>query len=54
MMKLYDATKYMLIGNFNSEELYQTQVYLLIRKTGKTQMRMRTQVRTKTQISKYD
>ena len=39
----------MLIGNFNSEELYKTQVYLLIRKTGKTQMRMRTQVRTKTQ-----
>ena len=52
MMKLYYAIKYMQIGNFNSEELYQTQVYLLIRKTGKTQMRMRTQVRTKTQISR--
>ena len=32
MMKLYDTTKYMQIGNFNSEELYQTQVYLLIRR----------------------
>ena len=24
MMKLYDTIKYMQIGNFNSEELYQT------------------------------
>ena len=29
----------MLIGNFNSEELYKAQVYLFDKKTGKTQTR---------------